>query len=59
MNSGMILLTIKVLSYNLYMLLKQLQYKYNGDLYGKKLVIMEPFLGMQFGLMVTIEYLNI
>ena len=59
MNSGTTLLTIKVLSYNLYMLLKQLLSKYNGDLYGKRLDIMEPFLGMQFGLMEIIEYLNI
>lgn len=59
MNFGMILLIIKVLSFNLFTLQELLLFKFNGDLFGKKLVITEPFLGMQFGPMEIIKYLNI
>ena len=59
MNFGMTSQTTKLLSYNSYMLLELLLSKYNGDLSGKKLDIMGPFLGMLFGLMVITEYLKV
>ena len=58
MSSGTILPITKELSYNSYMPPEPLQFKFSGDLYGKKSVIMEPFLGMLFGLMATTEFLN-